>query len=466
MRRGLFRLISFGAVLPLLCGSQALFAAAKPNLVFIIADDLGYGDLGCYGQQHFKTPVLDGLAAEGLRFTDHYAGATVCAPSRCALMTGRDTGHCSIRGNGSFALLPDPQDITVARKLQGAGYRTAMIGKSCVTGNTQTPEVVLAKGFDVFYGTTDHSDGHFRYPRFVYDQTDKVILEENHLHHGRDYDGELYTARAEKFIAESAGEKPFFLLLSLPIPHASVVAPEGEVVEFADDVDYQPKQHHYSRTDRVKGQYAGMVQAIDGYVGRIMDALERAGVGSDTLFLFTSDNGSHYEGGYNASMLSSNAPLRGGKRDLYEGGIRVPLIAHWPAGISEPGRDVGLPVAFWDFLPTACELAGVEPPESIQGLSYLPTLTGKGTQARHEQLYWEFHERGGRRALREGPWKIVQYGLKPGKEGELQLYKLSEDLSETKNLAEKYPERVEQMRERMEAARVPNPRFPLRGLDR
>lgn len=445
----------------------AVLAAAKPNIVFIITDDLGYGDLGCYGQKHFETPVLDRLAAGGIRFTDHYSGATVCAPSRCSLMTGRDAGHASIRGNGPFALRPDPQDLTVARLLKNAGYRTAMVGKSCVTGNTQTPGTVLAKGFDVFYGTTDHKDGHFRYPKFVYDQTEKVMLEGNTLHEGPHYDAELYTRRAEKFIGESAGESPFFLLLSYPIPHASVLAPDdlAEQADIDDDVDYKPAKHHYSQVEGVKSNYAGMVMAIDAYVGRIMEALESKGVADDTLVMFTSDNGSHFEGGYKAPMLSSNAPLRGGKRDLYEGGIRVPLIAHWPEGIAKTG-DSDHPSAFWDFLPTVCELAGVETPDDIEGLSYAPTLTGRGEQATHEQLYWEFHEQGGRRALRMGDWKLVQYGLKPGKFGKPELYNLSEDLGEQNNLAGKHPGKVRDMVGRLDAARVPSDRFKLPGLDR
>ncbi|BCX47955.1 N-acetylgalactosamine-6-sulfatase [Haloferula helveola] len=441
----------------------AASAFAKPNILFIITDDLGYGDLGCYGQKHFKTPVLDGLAKNGLRFTDHYSGTTVCAPSRCALMTGRDTGHASIRGNGAFTLLPDPQDPTIASMLKSAGYRTAMIGKSCVTGNTQDPKVVLNKGFDVFYGTTSHVDGHWRYPEFIYDQAEKVTLKGNSLHDGDQYDAELYTKRAEKFIAETEG--PFFLLLSYPIPHASVLAPKGGEADIPNDVDYMPKKFHYSQVKGVKGNYGGMVMAIDDYVGRLMKALESKGVSDDTLILFTSDNGSHFEGGYKAQMLDSNAPLRGGKRDLYEGGIRVPLIAHWPNGIKTPGEP-SHPSAFWDFMPTACELAGIEVPAGIEGISYAPTLTGKGEQKKHEYLYWEFHEQGGRRALRVGDWKLVQYGLKPGgKFGKPQLFDLSKDIGEQNDLAAKHADRVKEMMSTMDAARVESPRFKQAGLD-
>jgi arylsulfatase A-like enzyme len=453
-------------LLSLLLLPAALFAAPPPpNVVFIIADDLGYGDLSAYGQKHFQTPALDALAAKGLRFTNHYSGSTVCAPSRAALLTGRDTGHVSLRGNGNFSLRPDPLDITVASLLQSAGYRTAMIGKSCVTGNTQSPEVVLAKGFDVFYGTTDHRDGHFRYPKFIYDQTQKVLLEGNTLHQGPHYDGELYTRRAESFIRDSTATAPFFLLLSYPLPHASILAPEDGVIDIEGDTASLPEKSHYSKTSRIRGNYAGMVVTLDRYVARIMQALAAKGVSDHTLVIFTSDNGSHFEGGYRPEMLGSNGPLRGGKRDLYEGGIRVPFIAHWPAGITSPGRVVDLPSAFWDFLPTVCELAAVPAPSDIQGLSYAPTLTGREGQKRHEQLYWEFSELGGRRALRVDDWKLVQYDLQPGAFGPPQLFNLSTDVGEQHDLAASHPDLVQDMVNRMNSARVPDPRFKFPALD-
>ena len=449
----------------LLLLSSAAVCLAKPNMIFIIADDLGYGDLSCYGQKFFKTPVLDRLAADGLRFTDHYSGATVCAPARCSLMTGRDAGHASIRGNGPFALRPDPQDITVATLLKGAGYNTAMIGKSCITGNTQTPEDVLSKGFDVFYGTTDHRDGHFRYPKFVYDQEKKVMLEGNKLHTGPHYDGELYARRAEQFIADQSADNPFFMVLSLPIPHASVLAPAGkaEEVRIEGDIDF-PKSGHYSTVKGVKANYAGMVMEIDAYVGRVMKALETKQLADDTLVIFTSDNGSHFEGGYRPALLDSNGVLRGGKRDLYEGGIRVPFIAHWPAGIKQPG-DASHPSAFWDFLPTACELAGVKVPHEIEGISYAATLKGTGDQKAHGHLYWEFHEAKGRRAVRQGNWKLVQYNLKGKPMGKPQLFDLSKDLGEKKDLAAKHPERVRDLVKWMDEHREPSDRFKLGPLD-
>jgi arylsulfatase A len=433
-------------------------ATAKPNIIFIIADDLGYGDLGCYGQKTIKTPVLDKLAAEGVRFTQHYSGSTVCAPSRSALMTGLDTGSTWLRGNGKFELRADPEDLTVATLLKRAGYHTAMIGKSCVSGNTQNPQKVLEKGFDVFYGTTSHGDGHFRYPQFVYDQTKRIDLEGNTLHAGKFYDVELYTKRAEGFISEAKG--PFFLLLSYPIPHASLLAPDGSVPGGAG---MKHDMGHYTAVKNPAEHYRAMVEAMDAYVGRLLAALEKKGVARDTLLIFTSDNGSHYEGGYNPQMHNSSGPLRGGKRDLYEGGIRVPTIAHWPAGISKPGVSdhVG---AFWDFLPTACEVAGVEAPAGLHGISYLPSITGKGEQRAHDFLYWEFHEQNTRRALRQGDWKLVQYGM--ATKGKPMLFHLGKDLAETNDLAAQEPARVSAMMKIMDQRHKPSPIFPNKTLDR
>lgn len=436
----------------------AIAANAKPNIIFIIADDLGYGDLGCYGQKTTRTPVLDKLASEGMRFTRHYSGSTVCAPSRSCLLTGLDTGSTWLRGNGEFELRPDPEDLTVATLLQRAGYRTAMIGKSCVSGNTQNPRHVLKKGFDVFYGTTSHKDGHFRYPIFVYDQERKVELEGNQLHTGKHYDAELYTKRAEQFIGET--KAPFFLLLSYPIPHAAVLGPEGSVPGGAG---MKHQKGHYTQVKSPKAHYQAMVETLDSYVGRLMAALEKKGVAKDTLVLFTSDNGSHFEGGYDPKMLDSSGPLRGGKRDLYEGGIRVPLVAHWPAGIAKPGTSDHVS-AFWDFLPTACELAGVEAPAGIHGVSYASSLTGKGEQPTHEFLYWEFHESGTRRALMQGDWKLVQYDLE--KNARTELYHIGDDPGETKNLAGDNAERVAAMVKILEDHRKPSPIFPNTALDR
>jgi arylsulfatase A-like enzyme len=432
--------------------------AAKTNIIFLIADDLGYGDLGCYGQKTIQTPVLDKLAAEGIRFTQHYSGSTVCAPSRSSLLTGLDTGRTWLRGNGSYELRPDPADLTVATLLKRAGYTTAMIGKSCVSGNTQDPRVPLRKGFDVFYGTMSHRDAHFRYPEFIYDQDQRVELPGNHLHHGNAYDADLYTTRAERFIRDA--DKPFFLLLSYPIPHASVLGPAGSV---PGDPGRVPQRARHTEIKNPARHYQAMVESLDACIGRLLAALREKGVERDTLLLFTSDNGPHREGGYDPAMHRSAGPLRGGKRDLFEGGIRVPMIAHWPAGISRPAASPHIS-AFWDFLPTACELVGVEPPADIHGISYLPTLTGRGTQRIHDFLYWEFHEQGTSRALRQGDWKLVQCDL--DQQGKPMLFHLGRDLAETHDLANEEPERVADMLRIMEQHRVPSPIFPNKTLDR
>ena len=283
-------------------------------------------------------------------------------------------------------------------------------------------------------------------------------LEGNELHTGKSYDAELYTGRAEAFIKETDG--PFFLLLSYPIPHAAVLAPDGSVPGGAG---MEHKKGHYTEVKDPKAHFRAMVEALDGYVGRLLAALEEKGVAKDTLILFTSDNGPHFEGGYNPKMLNSSGPLRGGKRDLYEGGIRVPMIAHWPAGIAKPGTSDHAS-AFWDFLPTACELAGADAPEGLHGISYAPTLTGKGEQRVHDFLYWEFHEQNTRRALRQGDWKLVQYDL--DKEGKPELYHLGKDLAETKDLAAEEPECVAAMLRIMDARHTPSPIFPNEALDR
>lgn len=443
-------------------------SAAGPNMIFIIADDLGYGDLSCYGQQSFNTPHLDKLAAEGVRFTSHYAGSTVCAPSRGALMTGLHTGHASLRGNGPYALRADPEDLTIATLLQRAGYATGLVGKSCVTGNTQNPEILAEKGFRYFFGTTEHKDGHFRHPRFVYENTKRIELEGNSLYGGPYYDVDLYTGKALEFVDRQT-DQPFFLVLSYPVPHASLDVPEDSLARvrpgISDEQSFAPKgKPHYKPVKEIKATYAGMVTRMDDAVGALMAKLREKGIDQNTLVMFSSDNGSHAEGGYHYSMLKSNGVLRGGKRDLYEGGIRVPFIARWPNGIPA-GRMTDHASAFWDFLPTACELANIQVPSGIDGNSYAATLTGKGDQRPHSPLYWEFHELGGRRAMRIGDWKIVQYDMSAEKPGDFQLYHLATDLSEQTDLARENPERVSEMVALMNQSRTLNGRFPLPALD-
>ncbi|QTN31282.1 arylsulfatase [Akkermansiaceae bacterium] len=439
--------------------------SAKPNIIYIITDDMGYGDLSCYGQKNFKTPHIDKLAASGIRFTRHYSGATVCAPSRCSLMTGKDGGHAAIRGNGPFEL--PAEETNVAAIAQKAGYNMAMIGKSCVTGDTQTPETVLARGFGFFYGTTSHRDGHFRYPEFIYRNTEKIEFPGNKLHTGTDYDADLYTKEALGYIAEQKAEKPFFMILSYPIPHASVVATDEALQKarplVADEVGLK-KSGHYTATPEVKANYIGMMTILDDAVGSLVARLDEQGLLDDTLIMLTSDNGPHFEGGYRPELLDSNGPLRGGKRDLYEGGIRVPFIASWPAAI-KAGGTTAHPSAFWDFLPTVCDLTGQPLPEGIQGISFLPTLTGKGEQAKHPHLYWEFHEQGIRRAIQSGDWKLVQYNLSKPAATTTELYDLGKDIGEGNDLSDGNPEKVAELLKLMSTARKPVADFPVQSLD-
>ena len=460
-------LLSLFLALPL-AAKPPVVSLSKPNIVFIITDDLGYNDLSCYGQKNFPTPHLDKLAASGIRFTSHYSGSTVCAPSRCALMTGKDMGHALIRSNGSLVL--PPEEPNLANTLRSAGYNTAMVGKSCVTGSGDgfDPQSVLDCGFDYFYGTLDHRTGHFRYPKSVFKNTEAIEFPGNKLHTGTDYDANLYTGEALGFIEKQTADKPFFLLLSYPIPHASVIAPEKERAAARPLVEKEivhKNSNHYTNTPEVKANHIGMLTVIDNAVGSIVARLEEQNLLEDTLIVFTSDNGSHFEGGYRAEYLGSNSPLRGGKRDLYEGGIRIPFITSWPASI-KPGQTSGHPSAFWDFLPTVCEITGQPLPENIQGISLVPTLTGTGDQQKHPHLYWEFHEKDGRRAIRQGDWKLVQYTLKKPDETTTELFNIANDISEKNNLSKEHPEKLTELLALIETARTPGKLSPYPALDR
>ena len=381
-------------------------------------------------------------------------------------MTGKDGGHASIRGNGAFSI--PSEEITVAEIAKQAGYRTAMIGKSCVTGNTQTPETVLSSGFDYFYGTTNHVDGHFRYPKFVYRNMQKVTFPGNQLHHGTHHDGNLYTGEAVNFIKQQPKDQPFFMVLSYPIPHASVIAPEPERAAarplVKNEIQFK-NSGHYTTTDEVKANYIGMLKLLDDAVGLLVATLEDQGQLDNTLIVFTSDNGPHYEGGISPEDLDSNGPLRGGKRDLYEGGIRIPFIASWPASI-QPGQTTDHPSAFWDFLPTFCELTDQAVPKDIQGLSFAPTLLGKGDQKKHASLYWEFHEKNIRRAIQAGDWKLVQYSLANPKRAKTELFNLKADIGETNDLAKQQPEKTAELLKLMSGRRKPSKDFPVPILDK
>ena len=434
-------------------------SARRPNIIFLFADDLGYGDLGCYGQQRIKTPNLDRMAAEGIRFTQHYAGSTVCAPSRCVLMTGLHTGHAIVRGN---ALVPlRPQDVTVAEQLKDAGYATGLCGKWGLgeAGSTGIPN---RKGFDYFYGYLSQVHAHNYYPDYLWRNEDKAALRnvvDHPVKNGEaslggvssnkvDYSHDLIAAEGLKFIRENH-QRPFFLYLSMTMPHANNEAgKEGmEVPDYGiyKDMDWpEPQKGH-----------AAMITRMDGDIGRVFALLKELGIDENTLVIFSSDNGPHREGGNDPDFNDSNGPLRGIKRDLYEGGIRVPMIARWPGRIAA-GSESEHVSAFWDFMPTACEVADVKAPRGIDGISYLPTLLGE-RQKQHKFLYWEFHERGSKQGVRMGPWKLVRFV----DAGKVELYNLDEDLGETTDIADKYPEIVRTIMDYLKTARTPSEHWPL-----
>ena len=428
----------------------------RPNIIFILADDLGWGDLGCYGQKETRTPHLDRLAAEGMRFTQHYAGSTVCAPSRCVLMTGLNTGHARIRGNGLIPL--EPNDVTVARLLQQAGYRTALIGKWGLgeQGTTGHPN---HQGFEYFFGYLNQTHAHNYYPAFLWRNEEKVALSNiveppasgadkgqgvstNKL----EYSHDLIAAEALQFVTGNK-DRPFFLYLAFTIPHANNEA-KDKGMEVPDLGIYRDKDW----PEPEKGR-AAMISRMDSDVGRLIDRLRSLGIASNTLVLFSSDNGPHKEGGSNPDFLDCNGPLRGIKRDLYEGGIRVPCIASWP-GTIDAGTVCEHVCGFQDFLPTACEAVGIATPPGLDGISYLPALLGR-PQPEHEFLYWEFHEGGFKQAVRTGDFKAVRFGLN----GKTELYNLKTDLGETRDIAQQHPDVLARIDDFLKSARTDSPHW-------
>ncbi|MCK5146095.1 arylsulfatase [bacterium] len=444
----------------------------KPNIIYILADDLGYGELGCYGQQKIKTPHIDRLAADGMRFTQHYSGSPVCAPSRCTLLTGLHTGHSYIRDNdemnhrgdvwkdrsieGQRPLLAGT--TTVGTVLQKAGYKTACIGKWGLGGPTDGGHPNL-QGFDLFYGYLCQREAHNYYPDHLWRNKEKVMLDNEYLHpheklasdsdpndaasyaryKGNDYAPDLMEKEALDFIRSNI-ENPFFLYLPSPVPHVSIQVPAVALSEYHGKFDdkpykgekgYLPHQHPLSA-------YAAMITHLDRTVGRIMSLLKELGLDENTMVMFSSDNGATFNGGTDREFFKSNAPLRGGKCEVYEGGIRVPLVARWP-GVIKAGSTSDHVSAFWDMLPTFAEVAGVEVPKSLDGISMMPMLTDQSEQPKHDYLYWEYFGRPAQ-AVRMGPWKAVRrYDRKTRQPLDTELYYILGDVAEEKNVADQYP---------------------------
>ncbi|HEY5911065.1 MAG TPA: arylsulfatase [Verrucomicrobiae bacterium] len=437
-------------------------APRRPNIIFILADDLGYGDLGCYGQSKIKTPNLDRLAAEGMRFTDFYAGSTVCAPSRCALMTGQHTGHCWIRGNANAALRE--QDVTVAGWLKEFGYHTGLIGKWGL-GNEHTSGVPQNKGFNEFAGYLDQTHAHNYYTDFLwrYDPRtgfdDKMIFPENQGLPKKLYIPDLFATAALNFVKINQPtylnqHRPFFLYLAGTIPHANNEegSRTGNGMQVPSDAPYSDEP--WPQTEKNK---AAMITRLDADVGRLLDKLHELKLDEETVVFFSSDNGPHKEGGVNPGFFQSSGPFRGIKRDLYEGGIRVPLIVRWPGKV-KPGTVSNGVFAFWDFLPTAADIAGEKAPPGIDGISFLPTLLGRSQTNQHPALYWEFHERGFQQAARMGDWK----GVRSQADGPLELYDLKTDPGEKTNVAEQNQPVVAKMEDYLRTARTESELWPKR----
>ena len=394
--------------------------SALPNLIVIVADDLGYGDLGVYGQTRIKTPNLDRLAAEGMRFTQAYAGNTVCAPSRCTLMTGRHSGHARTRSNVQVPLTPD--DVTLAEVLRTAGYRSGAVGKWALgwEGTTGHPN---QQGFDEFFGYLDQLHAHDYYPAFLWRNAAPFFLPGNQQGRRTDYSPAWLLRTATNFVRISE-DRPFFLYLAPILPHAN--NERGVLGMEVPDLGIYA-QESWPEPEKRK---AAMITYLDDMVGRLIADLRKRRLDDQTLVLFTSDNGPHRESGVNPEFFRSSGPFRGYKRDLTEGGIRVPLIAWWPGRI-KPGTTNDRPVAFWDVLPTLAEVAGASVPRGLDGTSFAGSLFSKNTDRTPGPFYWEFHERGYQQAARMGDWK----GLKLGPDQALELYDLKTDPGEAHNVA-------------------------------
>ena len=444
---------------------------------------MGWGDLGFLGQQYIETPNIDRLASEGMFFSNFYSGATVCAPSRSAFMTGLHTGHTPIRGNtevqpeGQF---PMPDSVMNVTKILGkAGYVTGAFGKWGLgfPGSEGDP---VNQGFDQFFGYNCQRYAHRYYPDYLWDNFEKVDLPGNDWITKGDYAPDLIQEKTLRFIEQNQGN-PFFLFMPIVMPHAELAAPEDGVLakykaKFPDETPFiaNAKGANYGPEMAIPGYqsqpyphatFAAMVERIDHYVAEVVHKLEELSLAENTIIIFASDNGAHQEGGADPDFFDSNGPFRGYKRDLYEGGIRTPMIAYWPGKI-KAGATSDTPMAFWDLLPTFSELAGVTPDLKTDGISFVPTLLNQGEQPIHDYLYWEFHEQGGKQAIRQGNWKAIKLQVF-GKDGPIvSLYDLSKDPGETQDLALQNPEKLAELVQVMGQAHRSNSRFPLYPAER
>lgn len=433
----------------------------KPNIIYIMADDLGYGDLSCYGQQKFQTPNIDKLAEQGMLFTQHYSGSTVCAPSRSSLLTGQHTGNTYIRGNigvkpeGQFPL--NSEVVTVSKILKDAGYVTGAFGKWGL-GPVGSEGAPGSQGFDEFYGYICQTLAHSYYPHHLWHNETKIDLPENDSTKLGIYAPDLIHRQALSFIEQNK-DTAFFLYYPSLIPHAELVAPEEYMERYRGkylpemsfvgiDSGERYKKGGYASQPETRAAFAAMIAVLDEQIGEIVEKLNQLGIADNTIIIFTSDNGPHREGGADPDYFNSNGPLSGYKRDLFEGGIRVPMLVKWPNTIT-PNTKSDHMSAFWDVLPTVCDVLKIDAPKNTDGISFLPTLVGQ-PQSKHDFLYWEFHEQGGKQAVRMGKWKGIRLDMSDDPDAPIMLFNLENDLQELNNIADKHPEIVQEIKEIME----------------
>ena len=460
-------------------------AERPPNIVFLLADDLGYGELGSYGQKWIKTPNIDRLAAEGMRFSDFYSGNAVCAPSRCCLLTGKHPGRAYIRDNGDPKDLqylrskfgwefpgqnPIPDaEVTIAEMLKQKGYATAAIGKWGL-GHFGTSGDPNRQGFDLFYGFNCQRHAHNHYPKFLWRNNQKELLPGNdRTLEGDTFSQDRFTDVALEFIDEHRNE-PFFLYMPFAIPHLSIQVTEESLAQYKGKIPEEDYQHRgYLKHPHPRAGYAAMISHLDRDIGKIMDRLTKYGLDENTLVIFTSDNGPTYDrlGGSDSEFFNSADGLRGLKGSLYEGGIRVPMIARW-SGKIQPNTSSDRLGAFWDFMPTFAQIVGVDPPPESTGVSLMPTLLGDDDATGPDYLYWEFPAYGGQQAIRQGKWKAIRQNMR--RKGnpqplKVELYDLEQDRGEQRDVAAENPELVEKLTALMVSAREPSPKFPFPVLD-
>jgi arylsulfatase A len=444
-------------------GQQSSSKPLRPNIIVIQADDLGYGDLSAYGQARFSTPGIDRLAREGIRFTNYYAGSTVCAPSRAALMTGYHTGHTWIRGNGEIAMRAE--DVSIAKVLRDAGYRTAVIGKWGLgrPGTTGQPD---QQGFEYSFGFLDHRHAHRQFTDHLWRNAQSVPTDLKN-----DYVNDLFTNESAAFI-ERSDPRPFFLYLNYTVPHAELRLPEDSLKPVQGRFDEKPFVNAkadavetgpdggpsigYRSQPTPRAAFVAMITRMDRDIGRLTDLIRDRNLDQNTLIMFISDNGPHREGGADPEYFKSSGGLRGIKRDLYEGGIRVPMIARW-VGTVPAGRVSDHAWAHWDMLPTLSDVAAAKAPAGLDGLSMARALRGE-PQPAHEFMYWEFHERGFQQAVRMGQWKAVR--LK--KDAPLELYDLGKDPGEQQNVAAAHPDVIGKIEKYLATARTDSTQWPIK----